>query len=532
MNLKGLSRFAGRVPQPFAVYQPPILNGGLAFEVGICSYEVPDLAAFKTVEEYGAAIQSMKDRLNEIQAQFGVQPLDDDARAEWAAIDQTIKDAEVAKAEAEARLARIADLDRSPSHREDGASRYSAPQVVARRTPDNLYDIAEYRRRTSSQDAMTSLMVDGAMRAVEGWVFPHPAATEKGTSEHIQKLLSAPRSEHSIENGWDSGKFAEHLLKTGSPEYARAFGKAIAGLPLTPQEQATIATVGTTTTGGYAVPPQLDPTIILTSDGQVNPLRQISTVRQLNVGNTLQLITSAGVSASYGTETAARTPTSPTLGRPAITVVEGSVVIDFSYAAGEDIPNLSAQLAPLIQDAKDALEAEKFVNGQGSGSDEPEGVLAGIATTYNVGTTGDGFDTEDLGRITTRLGDRWEPRARWLAHRAIYTEAERLDRAAGGGSVYRPLAAGEPANLLGYPRHNSSAMESDFTTDGNRIAIFGDFGQFVIVDKIGLTVELVPHMVDTNGKLVGRGLLARFRNSSAVVVDSAFRVLTVGVVTS
>jgi HK97 family phage major capsid protein len=160
-------------------------------------------------------------------------------------------------------------------------------------------------------------------------------------------------------------------------------------------------------------------------------------------------------------------------------------------------------------------------------------VLYGIASTYNVGTTGDGFDLEDLGEITTRLPDRWEPRARWLAHRSVYTEAERLDRAAGGGTVYRPLVAGEPSALLGYPRHNSSAMESDFATSTNRIAIFGDFNQYLIADKIGLTIELIPHMVNGDGAPTGeRGLFAYWRNDGVVLVDSAFRVLTVGVVTT
>lgn len=492
-------------------------------------YEIPDLASLRTVEEMAAAIDGMKARLNEIQAQFGVQPLDDEHRAEWKALDDMIVEVEKAQTEANGRLARIAALAARPENREE-PRRYDAPNVVARKTPDNPYDLSEYRRRTGSQDAMLALMTDGALRASEGWTFPHPAATKQGTVDHIHRLLSIPRSDRAIESGFDSGKFAQHLLAAGSPVYARAFGKALAGLPLTPEEQATVTTVGTTTDGGYMVPVQLDPTIILTSDGQVNPLRRIGTTRQINVGNTLQLITSAGVSASYGTETVARTPTAPVVGRPAITVVEGSVLIDFSFAAGEDIPNLSAQLAPLIQDAKDALEADKFVNG--TGSTEPEGVLYGISSTYNVGTTGDGLDLDDFGVITNRLGDRWEPRASWLAHRAIYTEAERLDRAGGGGDRYRPLVAGAPRELLGYPRYNASSMESDFTTAANRIAIFGDFGQFVIVDKIGLSVELIPHMVNTDGKVVGRGLLARFRNSSAVVVDSAFRVLTVGVVTS
>jgi predicted phage gp36 major capsid-like protein len=76
-------------------------------------------------------------------------------------------------------------------------------------------------------------------------------------------------------------------------------------------------------------------------------------------------------------------------------------------------------------------------------------------------------------------------------------------------------------------------MESDFTTATNRVAIFGNFQNYIIVTKIGLTVELIPHMFDGSGDPTGqRGLFAYWRNSAEVVVDSAFRVLTVGVVTT
>lgn len=494
---------------------------------------IPELASCRTVEELATAIDSMKGRLNEIQAQFGVQPLDDESRAEWVAIEEAIDQFGAAKTEFEGRLATITKNAKTEGARED--PRRAGPTIISRsRIPENLYDLTAYRNAVNgAPNAMLDLMRDGAMKAAEQWVYPHPKATPKGTVEHIQAMLSIPRPTKAIENGFDSGKFAEYLLAAGSPVYMSAWAKAIAGLKdtWTDAERAAIATVGTTTTGGYMVPVQLDPTIILTSDGAVNPLRQIATVRQINVGNTLQLISSAGVSASYGTERAARTPTAPTLARPEVKAEEASVVIDFSFAAGEDIPNLTGQLAPLIQDAKDMLEADKFVNG--TGTNEPEGVLYGIASTYNVGTTGDGFDIEDISEMTTRLGDRWEPRASFLAHRRVFTKAEALDRAANGSAIsYRPLIAGAPRELLGYPRYNASEMESDFATSGHRIMVFGDFGQYVIADKIGLSVELVPHMVDGDGKLVGRGLLARFRNGGIVAVDSAFRVLTVGVVTS
>jgi len=83
------------------------------------------------------------------------------------------------------------------------------------------------------------------------------------------------------------------------------------------------------------------------------------------------------------------------------------------------------------------------------------------------------------------------------------------------------------------PYRRSPGKTSRPWSSTNRIAIFGDFSNFLIVDKIGLTVELIPHMFDGSGDPTGqRGLFAYWRNSAEVVVDSAFRVLTIGVVTT
>ena len=57
--------------------------------------------------------------------------------------------------------------------------------------------------------------------------------------------------------------------------------------------------------------------------------------------------------------------------------------------------------------------------------------------------------------------------------------------------------------------------------------IFGDFRYFLIVDRIGMTVEIVPHLFGaTNQRPIGsRGLLAYWRNTSRVLSTAAFKTL-------
>jgi HK97 family phage major capsid protein len=63
----------------------------------------------------------------------------------------------------------------------------------------------------------------------------------------------------------------------------------------------------------------------------------------------------------------------------------------------------------------------------------------------------------------------------------------------------------------------------------------GDFKRgFIIVDKVGMNMELVPHLFQqaTAGSGTGmptgqRGYYAWWRNNSVIVIDNAFRLLKV-----
>ena len=64
-------------------------------------------------------------------------------------------------------------------------------------------------------------------------------------------------------------------------------------------------------------------------------------------------------------------------------------------------------------------------------------------------------------------------------------------------------------------------------TAGSAIMLFGDFRYFAIIDRIGMTVEVIPHLFgSTNQRPIGsRGLLAYWRNTSKVLSAAAFRKL-------
>jgi HK97 family phage major capsid protein len=66
------------------------------------------------------------------------------------------------------------------------------------------------------------------------------------------------------------------------------------------------------------------------------------------------------------------------------------------------------------------------------------------------------------------------------------------------------------------------------TTTGSKVGIVGDFSNYVIADRIGLEVEIVPTLFGTNHRPTGqRGVFARWRVGTVVAVPNAFRYLEV-----
>jgi predicted phage gp36 major capsid-like protein len=64
---------------------------------------------------------------------------------------------------------------------------------------------------------------------------------------------------------------------------------------------------------------------------------------------------------------------------------------------------------------------------------------------------------------------------------------------------------------------------------GSKIAIIGGWRHFVIVERLGLTVELIAHLFGSANRYPTgqRGLWMMARNSSKVIAENAFRFLGV-----
>lgn len=334
--------------------------------------------------------------------------------------------------------------------------------------------------------------------------------------------------------------FAARFAACSSRSYESAFLKLLANPTLgqsmwTDEERQAWGTamrtslaVGTNSQGGYMLPTHLDPTIIITSSGWENPLRKISRVVTLTDGNVWHGVTSAGVVASFDAELAEVSDDSPTLGAATVTVHKAQALIQYSIEAEQDIQNLRSELARLLADAKGDLEAAKFANGSGSG--EPEGVWYKLNATGGsqvTSTTAATIGEVDVHALYRALPIRHRRQSTWLLNPLYSLAVKRLGTAP--ASTYTgDLTMPTTDRILGRPVvEDDDAPATQTTTALDNEIILGNFDRFVIADKAGMSIELIPHMFNTSNNLPDgrRALYAHWRTGSAVVDTGAFRLL-------
>jgi HK97 family phage major capsid protein len=481
---------------------------------------IVDIDGLRGLDAFRQAETRLSERLTELDREAQGMPFNDDQRAEFEEIagdDGVLARVRNTIEELELRSAMIKTAVEADGRAAESERTFAVPNV--RKTIENIWDIAAYRQRARSVDDLPVAYRDGAMRAVEQMQFPTAADPDKAKAQ-LEKVISRHRNE---KYGWVS----QHILGTSDPEYVAAWSDHVRGHTLSGQRLAVMQTYSDAD-GGVSIPVEIDPTFINISDGQANPLRAISR-NVTTTGKTWSAITTEGVTAAYvgeRTTTGAADGAPSDLDDPTVKPVRADVSVDLTLEYLQDYgqASLLSEVGALIADAKDALEADKFVNGDGAG--EPEGVVWAIVddTTSVVDTTtNDAFLLADIDKLIGALPPRFRSRARFAANHAILQLVPEFgDAGQTAGSIYDSMSN----QLRGYPVHEASFMD-DVTTDANHILLFGDFNQFAIVDRLGLTTRSLP-TVDGSGRPTGgTTIYAAWRNSTKVLAFNAFRLLNI-----
>jgi len=468
----------------------------------------------KSLDELRAEIAEIDARSAEIDAEAGDTALSAEARSEYTELEAR-RATLVTEVEAiEKRRKAVAER----SAQGTGERAFGAPAVHVK--PENVYDVYAAFRGASTEGDVVRAMKDNAKRIVEERRFDGSNVAREDNQAHVSELLAKHDKD---------GAVSRHLMVTGSPEYQRAWSKYMnsKGMPVLTSDEARALELGVDANGGYKVPFDLDPTVILTSAGVINPLREMATVKQV-VGKEWQGVTSAGTSvtrASGDGEGEAVTIQSPTFGQVRANTQRVDFRVDFSIEIDAADPANMSDLVTLLREAKDAEEADTFVTGTGNGLTGVQGVSGGLPSGSKIELTS-AFSSDHLYDLDDALDPRHQANAQFLARKSTYNLIRRLGADTDGGDLWVRLPGANPNELIGYPARVASHMPAyegaGSTTDP--FLILGDFSKYLIVDRIGMVMAVDPFTVNGDGKHTGqRSLVAYWWNGGVMIDGNAFR---------
>jgi HK97 family phage major capsid protein len=481
----------------------------------------PDLDQYRSVEDLQTLGHTVADAMLQMEKESDGRPFTGEQRDKFAGLSKTRKEISARVRELRARQAAILANSGKPGRVESGADTYEPRSGVERR-PGEPRHLAEAR--------------DAGLRAIDG-------------KQGVLSARAGDTLETLVRDEDPDGSGGRYLSAVASDSYMSAFRKLLADpvtghLRFSPAEVEAVRTVsavqaeqramsiGTGSAGGFAVPFVLDPSIMLTSSGALNPVRQIARQVTITGAREWRGVSSDGVVASYVAEATVATDASPTLVQPAIITYQWRVFVPFSIELGQDWAGIDQELLRLSSDARDVNDATQFLSGNGTNA--PVGLLA-------IGTTGSLTTTQRVQSATTAvyaLADPWALSAAIPARfRASSTYAaapaiwDTTYRFVGGNSTepYQFSNGDRGGSFLGQPKVEWSTMATT-TTTGSKIMVAGDFSGFTIVDRLGTTVEIIPHLFTASQGLLPsgqRGFYCMGRSGSGVTMPNAFRYLEV-----
>lgn len=305
---------------------------------------------------------------------------------------------------------------------------------------------------------------DAAMRTIDGLVSANqlPARAAE-TVEALTKTGSR------MEQGWA----ARMVEATGDDAYFRAFCKVMADsqrghLLWDAEEQQAFQRVqqlrsemrsmnSTEDQGGFLAPVVIDPTIQISSAGNINPLRQISRNVQ-TISDSWRGIRSDSVTAHWLPEEAEVTDDSPTLAEEIISVYKAAAFCPASYEIIQDGTNFVSEISKLLLDGLDNLIAGAITTGSGTG--EPTGLVTALAGTASVVATAtpDTLVSGDVYTLLNALPPRFRASAQFAANLAIISTLAQFET--NNGALKFPSLQNDPPTLLGRRISEISNLDS------------------------------------------------------------------------
>jgi HK97 family phage major capsid protein len=352
---------------------------------------------------------------------------------------------------------------------------------------------------------------------------------------HITKLLRKQDADT------DGELLAAFMIATSNPHYRSAFQKATSTLtPVFTAEEGRAVNevnwlkramaIGTSASGGFAVPVVIDPTVILTAQGSTNDLLRLARVETITTDRWRGL-SSAGVSWKFDTEAAPSTDNSPTIAKPEVPAYRADGFIPYSIEVGQDWPGFAEEMSRMLSLGYDELLADKLTTG--SAANTPTGLIPRLVQqtapdVSNPTITAGSIVGADVYAAWSRLPQRH----RRKATTAFMSSTDVQNAIRSLGTVYNNFSVDITQeaipHLFGkeYPMNDYMSSMPVGTAAGNLLVV-GDFHGFLVAQRAGMSIEFVPMLFDvTNNRPTGqRGWFAYARVGSDVIDPTAFQLL-------
>jgi HK97 family phage major capsid protein len=471
-----------------------------------------------TPENLRALKEALKAELTARDKAAGDEELRGQAAKEWEQLEGELK--EVARW--------LVDAEREASVAEARA-KYRSLQFGSRTVP---FDGSDVRSLPAGEVRSRALAV------VEDDSFPGTQHLRDDQRDHLARLLRTPQGNQN-RNGV---LIAQRVLLTCEPDYMEAFARLVTQphAALSPEQARALRAVqewramniGTDSAGGYAVPVVVDPTFLLTAQGHPNDIIGLARVESITT-DAWRGITTQGVNWTFTGEAAEATDNSPTLAQPVVPTHKATGTIRFSIEAEGDIVDFNDNAAELLDEGYSELLVNKLTTG--SGSSEPTGIETALDANTNVeveASTSGAITAADVNKLWSELPKRWRnpanrDRQAWMGHTGVGNAIQLLGEE-GGAAFTVNLTADGVMQLKG-----RNFFENDYLdnlpsgTQAANLLIVGDWRNFLVAQRVGMSVELIPHLFGTTNNMpTGERMLYGWaRVGSDSINDDGFRML-------
>jgi HK97 family phage major capsid protein len=471
-------------------------------------------------------LAELRSQMEEVKARIAIladkEVLTEDEERDWDELNVELDSVKPEHDKLEKRAARMEEIRQQTYRDIKGVPEFQ-------RERDEVYNVAVNRLEDRAAR-------DGAMRVLDT----------------IESRLGTHQIDHLERTVQNETRIARRVLVTETDSYRSAFVKLMkdpnAHLYLTAEERDAMARYGvyhqtyeapfdasisraqslTSGSGGYAVPVQLDPSLILTDQENDNPFLRICRVVNAT-SNVWKGVSSAGMSWSFDAESATVSDDSlGSIAQPTVNILTARGFIPFTIEIEQDWSGFAAEMAGLLASGYDELLLSSFTTGAGS-TTAPDGIITACdaSTGVEVASTTDGsFGQEDIYAVWDALPAKYQRNASWMMSVDVNSRIRQMGTALGHAYTVNLTQNGFP--LFERPVYINPYFPSYTGTTGaeNRLVV-GDFQNYVIARRSGMQVELVPHLVDvTSNRPTGqRGWFAWARIGGDTANLAGFRLL-------